>query len=243
MIVLIIFLIGIIIGSFFNVLIDRTILHISIIYPPSYCDFCKKKLKPYNLIPIISYIIQRGKCNYCNEKIKIQYPIIEFLSGVVFIINYILIENIFIGIILSIIIMMIISMSIIDYRTRYIYIGHMILLFLLNMVLLNFRYWIKIDIVIKLVFLAILIIMGIVLSKRKMVGFGDFILIGILTLNMYFSEIAVFFIILSIIGIMIGLYAVIRRRDIKFKIPFVPIITISYLITLYGILINYKIIN
>ena len=88
-----VFLIGIIIGSFINVFIDRTIQEESIIYPPSHCDYCNSRLKIRNLIPIISFLIQKGKCTYCGKKIKIQYPIIEFITGAIFSINYFFIED------------------------------------------------------------------------------------------------------------------------------------------------------
>ena len=80
------FLIGICIGSFLNVVIFRLPNEMSILSPRSFCPKCKNKIKWYFNIPIISWIILQAKCNYCSGKISIKYPIIEFLTGILFII-------------------------------------------------------------------------------------------------------------------------------------------------------------
>ncbi|MCD3297714.1 prepilin peptidase, partial [Clostridium botulinum] len=79
-----VFVIGLIIGSFLNLCICRIPKNESIVYPASHCTSCQNKIKPYDLIPIISYIILKGKCRYCEEKISINSPIIECLTGVIF---------------------------------------------------------------------------------------------------------------------------------------------------------------
>lgn len=78
------FIMGLIVGSFLNVVILRTISGESIVFPPSKCPKCQNKLKWYHNIPLLSYIFLKGKCAYCNEKISIQYPLVEFLTGMVF---------------------------------------------------------------------------------------------------------------------------------------------------------------
>lgn len=88
-IALFMFIIGAIIGSFLNVCIYRIPKEESISYPPSHCSSCNNKLGFLDLFPIISYICLRGKCRYCNEKISIQYPLVEALSGILFVILYI----------------------------------------------------------------------------------------------------------------------------------------------------------
>ena len=78
-----VFLITTAIGSFLNVLIYRLPLKISLVKPSSHCPNCKCKIKWYDNIPIISYIILRGKCRNCKEKISIRYLIVELLTGVI----------------------------------------------------------------------------------------------------------------------------------------------------------------
>jgi len=72
---------GILIGSFLNVVILRIPKNESIVFPASHCPTCKTPLKWWHNIPIISYIFLKGKCAFCGEKISIQYPLIELLSG------------------------------------------------------------------------------------------------------------------------------------------------------------------
>ena len=83
--ILFIFAFGAIIGSFLNVVILRAFSGESIVLPPSKCPKCHNKLKWWHNIPILSYLLLRGKCWFCKEKISIQYPIIEFITGLIFV--------------------------------------------------------------------------------------------------------------------------------------------------------------
>ena len=81
---IIIFIFGSIMGSFLNVLAVRLSNNESIIYPSSHCHNCQHKLKWYELIPILSYIIQKGKSNCCNTRIPISYLIVEIVTGALY---------------------------------------------------------------------------------------------------------------------------------------------------------------
>ena len=83
-----IFLLGLSIGSFANVLIYRLPLGISIIKPPSFCVKCKNQIKWVHKLPIISWLYLRGKCYFCNLQISFRYPLIELLFGLIFINNF-----------------------------------------------------------------------------------------------------------------------------------------------------------
>ena len=84
----IIFLFGILMGSFFNVCIYRIPRGESIVFPSSHCPSCKTSLRPKDLIPILSYLIKKGKCSYCGKRISLRYPVIEGLTGIVYSILY-----------------------------------------------------------------------------------------------------------------------------------------------------------
>ena len=73
-------IIGLCFGSFFNVVILRSLSNESIVFPPSKCPKCGNRLKPWHNIPVVSYLFLRGKCAFCNEKISIQYPLIELIT-------------------------------------------------------------------------------------------------------------------------------------------------------------------
>jgi leader peptidase (prepilin peptidase)/N-methyltransferase len=85
MVLLFIFLIGICIGSFLNVVILRAFSNESIVFPNSKCPKCQKPLKWHHNIPILSYLFLKGKCAFCAEKISIQYPIVELVTGLLFV--------------------------------------------------------------------------------------------------------------------------------------------------------------
>ena len=76
-----IFMLGLAIGSFLNVCIYRLPREESIVKPGSHCPYCNKFIKWYDNIPVISFIILRGRCRYCKHKISIVYPVVELLSA------------------------------------------------------------------------------------------------------------------------------------------------------------------
>ncbi|MFC2045083.1 prepilin peptidase [Chloroflexota bacterium] len=88
MLIVIFGLLGIVIGSFLNVCIDRLPAGRSLVYPPSHCDACQKKLSPKDLIPVFSYIRLRGRCRYCRVSIPRRIVWIEIASGLLFSLAY-----------------------------------------------------------------------------------------------------------------------------------------------------------
>lgn len=82
-----IFLFGTIIGSFLNCLIWR--LHKEEgIWGRSYCPKCRKQIAWYDNIPILSFILLKGKCRHCHKKISRQYPVVELITGILFLLSY-----------------------------------------------------------------------------------------------------------------------------------------------------------
>jgi len=81
-ILFIFFLFGAVVGSFLNVVILRLPKEDgSIVFPASHCPSCKTPLRWYENIPIVSYVFLRGKCAHCKNGISLQYPVVEFLMG------------------------------------------------------------------------------------------------------------------------------------------------------------------
>ena len=76
--------IGLCLGSFFNVVILRSLSNESIVFPASKCPKCNHKLYFWHNIPVLSYILLGGKCYFCKEKISIQYPLVELLTMLLF---------------------------------------------------------------------------------------------------------------------------------------------------------------
>jgi leader peptidase (prepilin peptidase)/N-methyltransferase len=82
------FLFGIVFGSFLNVCISRIPEGVSIVSPGSRCPRCLSSIKPYDNIPVVSWLILRGKCRNCGLPISPMYPIVEFVTGLLFVITY-----------------------------------------------------------------------------------------------------------------------------------------------------------
>ena len=85
---IIFFIFGSIMGSFYHVIATRLSKGKSIITPASHCEKCNHQLKWYELIPIISYIIQGGKCRHCKEKLPLSYLLMEICTGILFAVCY-----------------------------------------------------------------------------------------------------------------------------------------------------------
>ena len=83
-----VFIIGAIFGSFYLVFGIRAPIHENFIFSRSRCDDCKHELIWYELIPIISFLMQRGRCNYCGKKISINHLFMEIITGILFLIGY-----------------------------------------------------------------------------------------------------------------------------------------------------------
>lgn len=82
------FILGSIIGSFLNVVIHRIPLEESIVFPNSACPKCNEKIKAYDNLPIISWLILGGKCRKCKNPISIRYPAVELLTGLLFLLTF-----------------------------------------------------------------------------------------------------------------------------------------------------------
>ena len=83
-----VFIFGLVIGSFLNAIIYRIKVKKSVWRGRSICPECKKKLKFWDLIPVLSFLFLHGRCRYCHKKISWQYPIVELLTGIVFVLVF-----------------------------------------------------------------------------------------------------------------------------------------------------------
>lgn len=138
-----IFLIGISIGSFLNVCIYRIPKKEDIVFERSHCMSCGNVLKWYELIPLFSFIVQGGKCRNCKTKLSAQYPLIELLNGLIyvwiFIVKGFCPESILFCICASVLIVI----SVIDWRTFEIPFGCNIVIGILGIVrvILDLAHW------------------------------------------------------------------------------------------------------
>lgn len=246
---MIIFLTGIIIGSFLNVCIYRIPIKKSIVYPSSNCPKCNVYLKWYDLIPILSYVFQKGRCRYCEEIISSQYPLVEALNGLLYMIFYIkfglTMEFIFYAILSSVLVII----SFIDFEYGLIPKSLNILIFILTVlykILGYLLYNTSLNLINSLFGLIISsgIFLIIIIVSKGGLGGGDMKLIGVLGFALGIKKILLN-IVLSFIfgGIISGILLLLKIKGRKDRIAFGPFISIAFIVTtLWGMeIINWYI--
>lgn len=114
---IVIFIFGITIGSFLNVCIYRIPLHQSIVTVSSHCMTCGRKLKWYDMIPVFSWLLLGGKCRNCKSKISLQYPVIESLNGILYVVICLVNGMNLFSLIYCLMTSALLTLSLIDWRT------------------------------------------------------------------------------------------------------------------------------
>lgn len=114
---IVIFIFGITIGSFLNVCIYRIPLHQSIVTVSSHCMTCGRKLKWYDMIPVFSWLLLGGKCRSCKSKISLQYPVIESLNGILYVVICLVNGMNLFSLIYCLMTSALLTLSLIDWRT------------------------------------------------------------------------------------------------------------------------------
>lgn len=112
-----IFLLGICIGSFLNVVIIRLPRGESLIKRSSHCMTCGTRIRPIDMIPVFSWLFLRGKCHSCGEKISLRYPIVEALNGILYVLTFWVIDINAEAIITCIIMSLLIVVGFMDWDT------------------------------------------------------------------------------------------------------------------------------
>ena len=224
MILLYIFL-GAIFGSFLNVLIHRMPLNKSIILPSSYCPKCKESIKWYNNIPIISYLLLKGKSSCCNNSISVRYPIVELLSSLLWVWSYFYLNTYHYQILFLIISSCLVVIFFTDYSHFFIPIELNFIIFLsvlLHFLVIdtnNMQYHFFSMAVLSIYFLVLLLLSSYLLKKETM-GYGDIILIAVTTfwVGLIDGMIIIFF--ASIFSIIHWLVLKIITKDENIILPF-----------------------
>ncbi len=112
-----VFLYGILVGSFLNVCIYRIPKHESIVTTPSHCMSCGYGLKWYDLVPVFSWLCLRGKCRKCGAPISVQYPIVEAVNGILWVLIIAVCGLNVEGVLYCLFTSALLVLSVIDFRT------------------------------------------------------------------------------------------------------------------------------
>lgn len=202
---IIIFLYGIVIGSFLNVCICRIPQKENIVKVRSHCVSCGHTLKWFELIPLFSYLFLGGRCRKCKQKIPIQYPLIEGLNGVLYVVVFaeygLSIESLLYCLLFS----ALVALSVIDFRTFEIPIGINIFILALGLirVITNYTNWP--DYAIGLVCVSGFLYILYRVTGGRGIGGGDVKLMGACGLFLGWKLIILSFILGCIIGSVIHL--------------------------------------
>ncbi len=116
--IIIVVLLGLAIGSFLNVVIIRIPKYENIAFPASHCIKCNEALKWYHNIPLFSWLFLKGKCAYCDEKISIQYPLIEFFTMIIFLFSFLKTGDLIFGLVSGGVFSLLLAMSMIDFKYK-----------------------------------------------------------------------------------------------------------------------------
>ena len=235
--VILFFIIGLVFGSFYNVVGIRLCKGESIIFPGSHCMKCNHKLAFYELIPVFSYIFLKGMCKSCKEKISIMYPLVELFTGILFGISFykygfsleliisILLCSLFMIVVVTDLNYYIIPDSII------IFFG--ILIFIYNIVSKGFLGACTYVVYGLLMFLLMYLLMmfGNAIFKKESLGGGDIKLMGILGMINKPLVSILGLSIASFVALPCSLFFLFKNKD-KI-IPFGPFIVFGFIIVLF----------
>ncbi len=226
------FVLGLIIGSFLEVVIYRIPRKLSIIKPGSYCPNCKGKIAFYDNIPLISYIILKGRCRNCKVKISYKAFIIELFAGLLFVLNYFFFSlsiQTIIGIIFSCVLIVV---SFIDIDLRII---PNVIVLPFTIIGLGFniyrnpeKWWMP------LAFSAgaftFMLIINLIYPKGM--GMGDVklsLMVGAFLVKSVIAGLFLGF----LLGAIFGVGVIIKKRKMRQTIPFGPFISIGSIIALF----------
>ena len=242
--VLFLFILGICVGSFLNVLIDRLAQDESVIKGRSRCDRCKKTLGVPDLIPILSFIFLKGRCRYCGTKISRQYPLVEALTGAVWlaVYSFLLNQKGLAGISVELAYYLtsascLIVILITDLKYRIIPDEMVAVLAISAFIYLYFSFGLSITFLVSVlsgltlfsIFLALVIV-----TKGKGMGLGDVKYAFYMGLALGFPNIIPAFYLSFLTGALISLILVItERKKMKSKIAFGPYLVLSTFISLF----------
>lgn len=230
---IVVFLYGIVIGSFLNVCIYRIPKEENLVTVGSHCMECGQKLKWYDLVPLFSWLFLKGKCRYCGAKISAQYPIVEFLNGffyvLIFLVNGLNPDSVLYCILVSALLVV----SVIDYRTMLIPVGAELVILVVGIVhlVLHFEHWYYyvIGFFSASLFLLLCAFLFRAVTGKSGLGLGDVELMACAGLCIGWGHSLFAIVIGSVLGVFVEGIKIFVTKE-KGKFPFGPYLSIGVLI-------------
>ena len=208
------FLVGAILASFLGLVIDR-FPEQSIVFPASHCDSCQTRLRPLDLIPIVSQIFNRFRCRYCKVRYPVWYALFELCLGLIFLawsVGFLALSQV-------ILITAGLTLSIYDFRHQ----EYPLLVWLIfHLILMFFCSW-----NLAMVFFLILGIIAHVINIR--IGAGDFLFLASCSLVFTLTEILILIQFASTTGILA--FLLLKKKE---RLPFVPFLLLAACMIIFG---------
>lgn len=237
------FIFGTIVGSFLNVVVLRYNTGVSIARGRSFCFSCGHKLSWLELVPILSFLFQKGKCRNCESKISWQYPIVEFVTGLLFLAIFIKYGLVLISLLIGfILVSVLLAITVYDVRQKIIPDGLVIIFSVVS--LINTIFFADTNLFWFLIagpLLALPLFLIWLFSKGKAMGLGDSKLvlgIGWFLGPVYgLSALVLAFWVGAVYGLFMMLLAKLNffkiKLNYKSEVPFAPFLIIGFLLVFF----------
>lgn len=226
-----IFIIGLCIGSFINVIVYRFPLQLDFIKGRSFCPNCKHQLSYVDLIPLLSFVLLKGRCRYCHKKISLRYPFIELLSGIIAVLCYFCSYTILDFLYVFTISMILLIISLIDIDHMLIYDESLLVLLFMTIISLMIY---NISLLERIIGIFIISLpMYLFNYFIESFGGGDIKLISICGFMLGYKSLLIsMYITFIIAGIYAFLLYIFKNKNRNEYIPFAPFINIGIFLTL-----------
>jgi leader peptidase (prepilin peptidase)/N-methyltransferase len=172
-ILIVVFLFGIVIGSFLNVCIYRIPKKETVVTERSHCMSCGYQLSWYDMVPVASWLALRGRCRKCKAKISAQYPLVEAANGILYVAVFLACDVNFTSILYCLLVSALLVLSVIDFRTYEIPFGINIFILVLGLIHIALDYHNWVGYVIGLFAISVPLELLLLASGGRAIGGGD----------------------------------------------------------------------
>lgn len=235
--IIVFFIFGTILGSFYNVVGYRLPKGESIIFPSSHCTNCGHKLKPHELVPIFSFLFLKGKCSKCKQKISWFYTIFEILTGLLFVLCYLVFKDNIIDLVIA---LTFVSMIVIIFVSDFHYLIIPDAVLLISSIILLIELVIKngfsniylplLNGILSFISMYVIKLLGDFIFKKESMGGGDIKLLFVMGLVLGFPQALFSIFVGSLVGLPIAFIILLKKKD--HVIPFGPLLGIGAIIVL-----------
>jgi prepilin signal peptidase PulO-like enzyme (type II secretory pathway) len=237
--ILIISLLGLSLGSFINVCAYRLPRVISVLTLRSFCPSCNHRLSWYELTPLFGYALNRGRCQYCKERISPSYPLVELISAGILVILFLKYSITIEFVLSSIFCLLMVLIAIIDWKhfiipNQIVIVGFVFGLAIKALINTDVLAYAIISSVGSMVTVAIILYLSNIFFKKETMGWGDVKLAGVIGLFLGFQNFLIVFWLAALSGSIYGIW-LLRKRGMprETKLPFGSFLAAAACVVLY----------